>query len=664
MRYIIHYDVAALVIFAVTIYLFQKKQNLPTLQNKFFMVLLGVCTAATALDLLTALSDEYHQYFPTSFLWVLNIIYFIVLNTATVIYYLYSLALTEKLNNKYKFKKNTYYYTTFLPYIVSLVLILSSPITNWIFYFTEDNVYTRNFGILYLTIASGFYVALSVIMVIHYALKDNKFLIKTHIFYGLFCLVAVILQIAIEGLLIQCFAFAISILILYNNVQRPEYYLDSNTKAYNQAALSILLKKSKYTLVEHSMLAIILDELKFFENNLGFNYTNTLLAEISAFLQTVSKDAFCFYLNQGRFLLFLTDTNKNALNEAIDKITHRFHQTWGQQNIILSKKICIIHYPTDADNAETVVDLMDSIKSDTNITNTHEIIFAENLEVNSQKRRIFLEHTIKEALYHNKLDVHYQPIYSIADKKIIGAEALIRMYDENEQSISPEEFIPIAEKSGAILRLGEYVMESVCRMVSEIDYKYLGIKKLDINLSVIQCMQDNLAEKISSILQIYQVPRDIINFEITETAAAHSQEILQKNIKQIADLGFEISMDDYGSGYSNMNYLLNLPFKMIKIDKYIIWEAFNNRKASVALAATIKIIKAMNMTVLAEGVETEEQAAWLTVLGCDYLQGFFFSKPVKKDQFLHLLIQSNREANYHSDYEDLEDIAELEAVED
>ena len=227
------------------------------------MVLLGVCTAATALDLLTALSDEYHQYFPTSFLWVLNIIYFIVLNTATVIYYLYSLALTEKLNNKYKFKKNTYYYTTFLPYIVSLVLILSSPITNWVFYFTEDNIYTRNFGILYLTIASGFYVALSVIMVIHYALKDNKFLIKTHIFYGLFCLVAVILQIAIEGLLIQCFAFAISILILYNNVQRPEYYLDSNTKAYNQAALSILLKKSKYTLVEHSFLDMVLSLISY-----------------------------------------------------------------------------------------------------------------------------------------------------------------------------------------------------------------------------------------------------------------------------------------------------------------------------------------------------------------------------------------------------------------
>lgn len=215
-------------------------------------------------------------------------------------------------------------------------------------------------------------------------------------------------------------------------------------------------------------------------------------------------------------------------------------------------------------------------------------------------------------------------------KKLIGAEALIRLKDEQGIFISPEDFIPIAEKTGTILRIGEYVFESVCLNLSQIDLAEYGIKKIDINLSVAQCMQEILAEQILKIQSIYQIPSSIINLEITETAAAHTPEILLKNMQDLADAGFELSLDDYGSGYSNMNYMLSLPFKMIKIDKYIVWAAFTDKKAEKALAATIKMIKEIGMTVLAEGVETPEQAQWLTESGCDYLQGFYFSRPIPK----------------------------------
>ena len=108
-------------------------------------------------------------------------------------------------------------------------------------------------------------------------------------------------------------------------------------------------------------------------------------------------------------------------------------------------------------------------------------------------------------------------------------------------------------------------------------------------------------------------------------------------MERLTEAGIELSLDDYGSGYSNMNYLLNLPFKMVKIDKYIVWAAHKDKRANIALSYTIKMIKALNMTVLAEGVETKEQADWLTELGCDFLQGFYFSKPVKKDEYLKIM---------------------------
>ena len=150
-------------------------------------------------------------------------------------------------------------------------------------------------------------------------------------------------------------------------------------------------------------------------------------------------------------------------------------------------------------------------------------------------------------------------------------------------------------------------------------------------------MQEILAEQILSIQSIYQIPAEIINLEITETAAAHSPEILLHNMERLAAAGFELSLDDYGSGYSNMNYMLNLPFKMVKIDKYIVWSAFTDERAKKALTATIQMIKSLGMTVLAEGVEDRAQAALLSELGCDYLQGYYFSRPVKKNEFLMLM---------------------------
>ena len=175
-------------------------------------------------------------------------------------------------------------------------------------------------------------------------------------------------------------------------------------------------------------------------------------------------------------------------------------------------------------------------------------------------------------------------------------------------------------------------------------------------------MQEILADQILTIKSMYHLPSSIINLEITETAVAHTPAILLRNMERLSEAGIELSLDDYGSGYSNMNYLLNLPFKMVKIDKYIVWAAHKDKRANIALAYTIKMIKALDMTVLAEGVETAEQAQWLTELGCDYLQGFYFSKPVTKEEYLAIMKENYLKANGGKLPENNDDIEELEEL--
>ena len=321
-------------------------------------------------------------------------------------------------------------------------------------------------------------------------------------------------------------------------------------------------------------------------------------------------------------------------------LNQRFQKPWIRDNVELKLyiRLCIINCPDDANTAEEILDIVNMISVDERYRQS--VVFASEIDMKYRRRSIYIEHSLRHGLTENRFDVFYQPIWSTAENKLIGAEALIRLKDDQGHFISPEDFIPIAEKTGAILRIGEYVFESVCLNLSQINIEEYGIKKIDINLSVAQCMQEILAEQILKIQSIYKIPTSIINLEITETAAAHTPEILLKNMQDLTAAGFELSLDDYGSGYSNMSYMLNLPFKMIKIDKYIVWAAFSDKRAEKALEATIRMIKSIGMTVLAEGVETPEQAEWLTASGCDYLQGFYYSRPIPKKEFLAIMKQT------------------------
>jgi EAL domain-containing protein (putative c-di-GMP-specific phosphodiesterase class I) len=251
---------------------------------------------------------------------------------------------------------------------------------------------------------------------------------------------------------------------------------------------------------------------------------------------------------------------------------------------------------------------------------------------------------MREAMHNYGFKVFYQPIRDAATGEYHSCEALLRLYDEDYGFISPEEFIPRAEKSGLIIEIGEYVFEEVCKTIRSRKFEELGIDYVEINLSAVQCIQRDLRDKLQIIMKRYHVKPEMINLEITETAAAHTPEILLKNMQDLAAAGFELSLDDYGSGYSNMSYMLNLPFKMIKIDKYIVWAAFSDKRAEKALEATIRMIKSIGMTVLAEGVETPEQAEWLTASGCDFLQGFYYSRPIPKKEFLEIMKKTTEES--------------------
>jgi len=646
---IYQYAVAALFIEAVIIFFYFQKRSLPTFQNIVFFIILTVVTLDTIAELSVSYMEANFTSFSVNSIYLVECIYFTLNTTFGILFTVYNLSAFDIYGRMKGRTIRIIQLTMLIPFCIFIMSVWLSPVLRnhitLVFSVDSVNGYHRgnNFWFYGLCTTKAYYIFLPFLVVVSYYRYIPRSKMQIMYFYIVTISGTSLMQLFNYGVLIESFGMALVTLVYFFFIQKPEEMVDSSTDTLNNSAMQRMLRYHLAIGQKFSFITIYIDDTLFIANTFGIPMLNAILTDSGNFLKKNFSYANVFSRQQGCFCILLKDYDEESLHDAITLLNNRFQKTWVHDNVELKLyiRLCVIECPQDADSPEEIVDIINMISTDERYRQS--VVFASEIDLKYRRRTIYIEHCLRNGLTENRFDVFYQPIWSTSERKLIGAEALIRLKDENGHFISPEDFIPIAEKTGAILRIGEYVFESVCLTLSQINTEEYGIKKIDINLSVAQCMQEILAEQILKINSIYQIPTSIINLEITETAAAHTPEILLKNMQDLADAGFELSLDDYGSGYSNMSYMLNLPFKMIKIDKYIVWAAFTDKCAEKALAATIKMIKEIGMTVLAEGVETPEQAEWLTAAGCDYLQGFYYSRPIPKKEFLDIM-KSNMEA--------------------
>jgi EAL domain-containing protein (putative c-di-GMP-specific phosphodiesterase class I) len=223
--------------------------------------------------------------------------------------------------------------------------------------------------------------------------------------------------------------------------------------------------------------------------------------------------------------------------------------------------------------------------------------------------------------------------------KLVGAEALSRIRGEDGKILPPSAFIPIAEKDGSIITLGEQVLRKTCRFIRDNDIQALWLQWINVNLSPYQCMSRDLAERFRAILEEYSVAPELIHLELTEQSIA-DYSLLKHQLLKLQEMGFQFALDDYGSGYSNLTRVKQYPFKNIKMDMEVVWNYFRDRDP--LLPAMVQVFRQMNFSITAEGIETKEMADSMAEIGCDYLQGYYFSKPVSMPDFLERYQKANQ----------------------
>jgi diguanylate cyclase (GGDEF)-like protein len=267
------------------------------------------------------------------------------------------------------------------------------------------------------------------------------------------------------------------------------------------------------------------------------------------------------------------------------------------------------------------------------------VIFDENTQKRISKN-LKLENDLKQALERNELTLYYQPIVSLRTDKIIGFEALVRWKHPELGMVSPLEFIPIAEETGLIIPIGKWILYEACRQISSWHKNYKDSNSLivNVNMSAMQLKQWDIVQQITEVLRETELSPKNLNIEITESALITDVKNSQIVLEQIRDLGVSIQIDDFGTGYSSLSYLQQFPFNVIKVDRSFVQELDLNKNNGV-VKSIILMAHELNMKVTGEGIETAGQLTQLKKLGCENGQGYFFSKPLNKDDAEKLLIK-------------------------
>lgn len=266
------------------------------------------------------------------------------------------------------------------------------------------------------------------------------------------------------------------------------------------------------------------------------------------------------------------------------------------------------------------------------------ILFYKEQFKDSLYNRKFIEENIPTAIAERQFKMYLQPKYSITKNEIIGAEALVRWHHPDRGMIYPNEFIPIIEENGFIKKVDYYIWEEVCRFVRRCIDAGISCCPVSVNVSRIHLRDNECIQVLSDLIKKYDIPKKLLELEITETA--NDQQVSMKAL-QLKEIGYTLLMDDFGSGYSSLNILLETPFDMIKLDKKFVENMMVSSKGRIILEQVVLMANELNVGILAEGVETKEQIEQLQRMGCDQVQGFYYSRPMPNEDFFTLVEKQN-----------------------
>ena len=448
-----------------------------------------------------------------------------------------------------------------------------------------------------------------------------------------------LIQLFYPTILLEMFSTSLATLIcviLYFNKNDSH----SNTGIADFQSFINSLKLSLFSNEERTHIMYKIDGYEAIKSMLSFDEMFEICDDISDAIMKISRKKLIFsssfYLGKGLFVVSFVETPRNNIIEFIKSVDENIEKLkFGRGEANINLKHIILKTPKDIDSPGAFINLIQYLNYNEGRIGSsmysENILESEDFIIESKLHKI-----LNDAMQDDKIEVFYQPIYSTKDKCFKSAEALLRLNNEKYGYISPQSIINAAENSGRISELGLIIYEKVCAFMDTEEFKKLNLKCIEINLSFNQLLDPLLPKSIIEITTKHHILPKQINFEITESRTAYNLGVINKNINELVNMGFSLSLDDYGTGYSNIKRITEIPLSKVKIDKSLV-DLLNDNRIRYILSDTINLFHSIGFEIVVEGVEDEKSLEFFNDLGCEYIQGYYYSKPLEKEEFISFL---------------------------
>ena len=613
------------------IFMYHRSRRLPLNSNKAFRTSLYATLISLVLDVGSIFAIVYTDRLPDRVPELICKTYVasLLLVAMLAVYYVFSSVMYYRPSNSRTMLGTTVIGT------VEMALIYFLPIT--IEHEAERNLaWTTGPSTLVAYIGVGVFVVYNLIQTHRYRKHIYDRQRETVIVWMYMWVAAALIQFFYKELLVVGFAAALSIMLVFIQFENPELYLDRTTGLFNVVAYKRYLEQLYSEGSEFAVVGISFAETPW-QDNLQPGHTVDESQQLyNAFLKI--PGAYVFKIQDNEILLVFPKLESAKF--AWDFVNSPRHAP----NIDALPSRPAIYYipnPRCVNTPREILELLRYVGMRKGNSADDYLHLIDDAMVEQILADRATAQMIRDALAEDRVVVHYQPIYSVQEKRFTSAEALVRIIAQDGSLVPPGAFIQVAEDNGLIIDIGKRVLEKACRFYQENALDTLGLNYIEVNLSVAQCADARLSDDYIGIMDRAGLEPHHINLEITESTSAREKQTLISHMERLISRGIHFSLDDFGSGASNLNYILDMPVQIVKFDKEMTQAYFSSGKAKYVMDAAMHMIHGMGLEIVAEGVETEEQYRKMEDIKINYIQGFYFSKPLPEQEFLAFLDKAN-----------------------
>lgn len=631
MSYNINFQISALIIVVLLLHHFVTRKKLHSANTKIFTYVLILSGIYILFDLISTLAImSYEPACENMALIILTVVY---LFDIMLPYILYCCAVVSRGQGK---KIDGVSMICTVVTVIMLILMLINLTSGWFFYFDQSTGYHRGSGYVMLYI----YVLLYIVLVIHQTLKKREDL-NVHKM-GVLAEIVVIeglcmgVELYTQHVMLSGFGLALGLVFLYLTMNNPGDFIDSTTGVFDKQYFDNWIQEKLDKRTEFHLIAVEAFMLKQINKVYGSSVGDQLLVQIARELQNITGSVQVFRTTGNCFLVIMDSLTEYERNRQ--QIEEYFREPFivDGEKIDFPAVICGIINSEKMEQEDVLLAYVEYLVSLVKHTDETVVIQSDDRILEGFRYEKEVEHFFKNAVEKDLFEVYYQPVYWIKEERYITLEALSRLKHPNMGMIPPDVFIGIAERQGLIAQIGLLQLRRVCHFIKENEHIMDSIRNVKFNLSPSELLKPGHSQVLIDIIKEFGLSQAYFQFEITETVATEYSESFCKAVEDFQNAGIGLCLDDFGSGYANLNAVLKLPFDVVKMDRSLLTGITCDEQAANFYRSIVMVMQNMGYMIVAEGAETEEEVNLLRSWGVDMVQGYYFSRPLPEKELLKL----------------------------